>query len=81
MSVELVDRGIRVNGISPEYFPSEVATKTESDGNKKSYLKDTYMEGKDLPAGCPGDEKDVRKCDFIFGEPGGGVFKWARHCP
>ena len=59
MSAEFVDTGIRVNGISPGYFPSEMISKKESDHRQKSQLRDEYVQGKGVPAGRLGNELDM----------------------
>ena len=69
MSAEFVDTGIRVNGISPGYFPSEMISKKESDHRQKSQLRDEYVQGK----GCLLDDWgmswiwEVRYCIWRVG--------------
>jgi NAD(P)-dependent dehydrogenase (short-subunit alcohol dehydrogenase family) len=58
MAAEFADTGVRVNGISPGYFPSEMTSKEESDGRQKSHLGEEYVEGKGVPAGRVGSEED-----------------------
>jgi NAD(P)-dependent dehydrogenase (short-subunit alcohol dehydrogenase family) len=60
-----------VNGISPGYFPSEMTTKEESDENQKSHLDNSYIEGKDVPAGRVGNEKDMGATILYLASRGG----------
>jgi NAD(P)-dependent dehydrogenase (short-subunit alcohol dehydrogenase family) len=71
MSAEFVDTGIRVNGISPGYFPSEMTSKEESDHRQKSRLGDEYVQGKDVPAGRLGNELDMGSTILYLASRGG----------
>jgi len=71
MASEFVETGIRVNGISPGYFPSEMTAKEESDEKQKSHLDESYIHGKDVPAGRLGKEKDMGGCVLFLSSAAG----------
>lgn len=65
MAQEFAEGGtkVRVNGIAPGIFPSEMVTKTESDDTQKSHVNAAgYREQKGIPAGRPG--KDMLPFSF-----------------
>ena len=59
MAQEFVDLKIRVNGINPGYFPSEMSTKEESDDRQKSEFSEFDATKRGVPAGRPGSEEDM----------------------
>lgn len=58
MAKEFLPLKIRVNQIAPGIFPSEMTAGNSDDHTHKSDLSDTEK-GKGLPAGRPGNEKDM----------------------
>jgi len=50
---------IRVNGILPGVFPSEMTTEGSDDKTNKSDLSDKFPDGMNIPAGRPGREEEM----------------------
>lgn len=59
---------VRVNSVAPGYFPSEMTAKEESDESNKSKIPtgDDYGEKKGVPAGRPGNDKDMAQAVLML---------------
>lgn len=59
---------VRVNSVAPGYFPSEMTAKEESDESNKSKIStgNDYGEKKGVPAGRPGNDKDMAQAVLML---------------
>ena len=76
MSKEFAATGVRVNGIAPGYFPSEMTMKG-SDDRQKSHMPDEKVKdkGHEVPVGLAGRDEEMAmgivflaRCGYVNGE-------------